>query len=220
MTKGILFDFDGVLTKRYESAYHFYQHIIGEISKKDIQSLEVEEMVQRCLIWDQYGICDKSYTMKNIKENWFPDMDVSYWKQYWYDHFGEYQIVSDDAYEVLSELKMNYKLGILSNGSSKSQHSKITSSGLEPLFDFVIVCGDYDIQKPDQRIFQIALDKLGTKAEDTYMVGDTFFSDISGAIRSGIKPIWYSHERRSVSDMDVPIVHNFKELKEYFLESK
>lgn len=220
MTKGILFDFDGVLTKRYESAYYLYQHIISELSGKDIHSLDVEEMVQRCLIWDQYGIYNKSFTMNNIKENWFDDMDVNYWKRYWYDNFDKYQIVSDDAYEVLNELKKEYKLGILSNGNSISQHNKIKHSGLKPLFDSVMVCGDYDIQKPDTRIFQLACEKLGTKCEDTFMVGDTFFSDISGAIRSGIKPVWYSFERKSVSDMNVPIVHNFKEVKEYFLGDK
>ncbi len=217
MTKGILFDFDGTLTKRYESAYHFYQHIISELSGKDIYSLDVEEMVQRCLIWDQYGIYNKSFTMHNIKENWFPEMDEVYWKKYWYDHFDEYQIVSDGVVEVLMQLKKEYKIGILSNGNSISQHNKITKSGIESLFDVVVVAGDYDIQKPDTRIFQIACEKLGTKCEDTYMIGDTFFSDISGAIRSGLKPIWYCYERRSVSDLNVPIVHDFKELRQYLL---
>lgn len=217
MTKGILFDFDGTLTKRYESAYHMYQHIITELSGKDIHSLDVEEMVQRSLIWDQYGIYNKSFTMNNIKENWFNDMDVYYWKQYWYDNFDQYQIVSDDVKEVLIELKKEYRLGILSNGNSNSQHNKITHSDLEPFFDAVIVAGDYEIQKPDIRIFQIACEKLGTKCEDTYMVGDTFFSDIIGAIRCGLKPIWYCYERRPVSDLDVPIVHNMIELKEYLV---
>ncbi len=217
MTKGILFDFDGTLTKRYESAYHLYQHIITELSGKDMHSIDVEEMVQRCLIWDQYGIYNKSFTMNNIKENWFHDMDIDYWKQYWYDNFDQYQIISDDVKEVLKELKKEYRLGILSNGNSVSQHNKITHSGLEPFFDIVVVAGDYEIQKPDKRIFQIACEKLGAKCEDTYMIGDTFFSDITGAIRSGLKPIWYCYERRPVSDLDVPIVHNMIELKQYLV---
>lgn len=221
MKKGILFDFDGTLTKRYESAYHFYQHIITEITKKDYFSLEVEEMVQRCLIWDQYGIYDKSFTLNNIKENWAPHMDVNYWKQYWYDHFDIFQITSDDVSETLTELKKEYALGILSNGNSVSQHKKISHSGLESLFDIVVVAGDYDIQKPDQRIFDIACEKLGTKQENTYMVGDTFFSDITGAMNAGLKPVWYCYERRPVSDFSVPIVHDFLELKQYFAgESK
>ncbi len=217
MTKGILFDFDGTLTKRYESAYHLYQHIITELSGKDMHSLDVEEMVQRCLIWDQYGIYNKSFTMNNIKEHFFSDMNVDEWKQYWYDNFDQYQIISDNVKEVLTELKKEYRLGILSNGNSISQHNKITHSGLESFFDAVVVAGDYEIQKPDIRIFQIACEKLETKCEDTYMVGDTYFSDITGAIRSGLKPIWYCYERKPVSDLDVPIVHNMIELQQLLL---
>lgn len=217
MKKGILFDFDGTLTKRYESAYHLYQHIITELSGKDMHSLDVEEMVQRCLIWDQYGIYNKSFTMNNIKEHFFFDMNVDEWKQYWYDNFDQYQIISDNVKEVLTELKKEYRLGILSNGNSVSQHNKITHSGLESFFDAIVVAGDYEIQKPDIRIFQIACEKLGTKCEDTYMIGDTYFSDITGAIRSSLKPIWYCYERRPVSDFDVPIVHNMIELQQLLL---
>ena len=55
MIKGIIFDYDGVLTKRYASAYHMYQWMICKLSNKDKTDLDVEEMVQRCMIWDEFG---------------------------------------------------------------------------------------------------------------------------------------------------------------------
>lgn len=217
LNKGILFDFDGVITKRYESAYHMYQWIIETLSGKNKDTIDVEEKVQRCLFWDQNGYCDKIYVMNKIKENYYSDMDCEYWKQQWYEHFDEFQIVSDDVRTVLLELKEKYKLGILSNGKEASQTKKIKSCGLDDCFDAVVVSGSYGIQKPDKRIFEIACKKLGCESEDTYMVGDTFFTDITGAIKAGLKPVWYAYERREVSDMDIPVVHNFKEVREYFL---
>lgn len=49
------------------------------------------------------------------------------------------------------------------------------------------------------------------------MVGDTFFTDLSGAMRIGMQPVWYCHERRPISDFYVPVVKDFKELEQYFL---
>ena len=49
------------------------------------------------------------------------------------------------------------------------------------------------------------------------MVGDTFFTDLSGAMRIGMQPVWYCHERRPISELNIPIVHDFKEVEQYFL---
>ena len=217
MIKGIIFDYDGVLTKRYVSAYHMYQWIICSITNKEKSDLDVEEMVQTCLIWDEFRHSDKKYVFDKMKEHWFHDLDVSYWRTYWYEHFDAFQIVSDDAFDVLNQLHKHYKLAILSNGFSHSQHKKISSLKLETFFDEVIVSGDYEMQKPDTRIFQIACDKLKLDPSEVAMVGDTFFTDLSGAMRIGMQPVWYCHERRPISDFYVPVVKDFKELEQYFL---
>lgn len=217
MIQGIIFDYDGVLTKRYVSAYHMYQWIICSITNKEKSDLDVEEMVQTCMIWDEFGHSDKKYVFDKMKEHWFHDLDVSYWRTYWYEHFDAFQIVSDDAFDVLNQLHKHYKLAILSNGFSHSQHKKISSLKLETFFDEVIVSGDYEIQKPDTRIFQIACDKLKLDSSEVAMVGDTFFTDLSGAMRIGMQPVWYCHERRPISDFSVPVVKDFKELEQYFL---
>ena len=217
MIQGIIFDYDGVLTKRYVSAYHMYQWIICSITNKEKSDLDVEEMVQTCMIWDEFGHSDKKNVFDKMKEHWFHDLDVSYWRTYWYEHFDAFQIVSDDAFDVLNQLHKHYKLAILSNGFSHSQHKKISSLKLETYFDEVIVSGDYEIQKPDTRIFQIACDKLKPDPSEVAMVGDTFFTDLSGAMRIGMQPVWYCHERRPISDFYVPVVKDFKELEQYFL---
>lgn len=174
MIRGILFDFDGVLTKRYVSAYHMYCWIVDSVQGDSVNSLLKEEIVQRCMLWDQFGYCDKSYVLENMKKNWFPEMNVTFWKNKWYEKFDTFQVLSDSVEEVLKELKKHYLLGVLSNGSSKSQHAKLHHTGLEKYFDCVIVSGDYGIDKPNPEIFQIACDKLGTKQNETAMVGDTF----------------------------------------------
>ena len=92
--------------------------------------------------------------------------------------------------EVLEQLKGKYKLGILSNGDSFSQHAKIKKTGFEGYFDAIIVTDDYGIDKPDPEIFAKMCELLDVKPEECVMIGDVFSSDILGAVRSGMTPIW------------------------------
>jgi putative hydrolase of the HAD superfamily len=45
-------------------------------------------------------------------------------------------------------------------------------------------------QKPNPRIFEEALRMNGLQAEDVVMIGDSWSSDIQGAINAGIDQIW------------------------------
>ncbi|MBS7390671.1 MAG: HAD family hydrolase [Fibrobacter sp.] len=53
--------------------------------------------------------------------------------------------------------------------------------GLLKILDAVIISGEVHVRKPDPEIFKIALERLGTKAEETLFVGDDPERDIRGA---------------------------------------
>lgn len=217
MIKGILFDYDGTLSCRYESAYHMYQFLLGEISNHTLSGLDLETKVQRCMMWDQFGTVNKMYVIENIRDSWFPDIDVKYWTDFWYADFDRFQLAMPGSKEVLKELKKKYRLGVLSNGDSASQHAKITYLGLDDMFDHVIVSGDFGIHKPDVRIFQKAAEIMELECSEIAMVGDTYFTDISGAIQAGMMPVWYCYEKRCATDTDVTIAENFEEIRKLFL---
>lgn len=58
----------------------------------------------------------------------------------------------DDVLLVLKTLQMSYTLGLLSNGNSYTERT-----GLPGIFHFVVFSQDHGIEKPDPRIFQIAM---------------------------------------------------------------
>ena len=64
------------------------------------------------------------------------------------------------------------------------------------LVDVVVVSGDEGMSKPDPRIFQIALDRLGVTAPQAVMVGDSWATDITGATRAGIRAVWFNPRAR------------------------
>ncbi len=54
-------------------------------------------------------------------------------------------------------------------------------------FDLVVDSGKVGIEKPDPRIFQVALDRFGVPASRALHLGDVFATDVLGARAAGIR---------------------------------
>ena len=82
------------------------------------------------------------------------------------------------------------KLGLITNGAKEPQRAKIDRFGLEPLFDSIVIEGEYGIGKPDRSVFEYSLGKLGANPQQTWMAGDNLYFDVGGAQELGIWGIW------------------------------
>jgi FMN phosphatase YigB (HAD superfamily) len=54
---------------------------------------------------------------------------------------------------------------------------------------FVVDSGLVAIEKPDPRIFELALRQAGVNAADAFYVGDVYPIDVAGAARVGMVPV-------------------------------
>jgi len=96
------------------------------------------------------------------------------------------------AAELLEALKSKVKIGIVSNNLLKEQLSKINNIGIASYLDEIVVSEEAGFIKPSPEIFQIVLNKLGCKAEESVMIGDSWETDIMGAKNAGIRAIWFN----------------------------
>lgn len=92
--------------------------------------------------------------------------------------------------ELLVRLKQQYKLVVITNGPTFSQHIKIETVNLHNYVDFVIVGGEEPHQKPHQSIFQKAMTVMNCNEDECIHVGDSYECDIVGANDAGIKSVW------------------------------
>ncbi len=107
----------------------------------------------------------------------------------------EQPILVADACEVLQSLAVrDYRIGIVSNGSSTSQRAKIRNSALRIWDAVTIVSGELDCQKPDPAIYQHALRQLGAVAEESWFVGDSAENDVLAPAALGLRPIWFQRQ--------------------------
>ena len=201
MVKAIIFDFDGTLSNRQANAYNLFKDYFKPFFK-DLSEMEYEAVLQDLLTDDCNGTINVKYRMApfiNKYSKYFSENDFDKFNEFYYEYMWKYCELKPETIDVLKKLKGKYKLAILSNGQSKSQHDKISHCNIDEYFDEIIVSGDYGINKPDPKIFEIMASKLGVKLEECVFVGDVFSSDIIGAIRSNMIPIWIepNYERPS-----------------------
>ena len=102
---------------------------------------------------------------------------------------------SDDEYaypeaeNILKELSERYKIGIIANQNPGSKE-RLKKLGLLKYIDLVIASAEEGVEKPDLRIFQLALERANCKPEEAVMVGDRIDNDIIPAKKIGMKTVW------------------------------
>ena len=95
-----------------------------------------------------------------------------------------------DVADCLGALRGGGKAtAILSNGAPPMLEAAVGSAGLAELLDHVLSVETVGIYKPDRRVYQLAVDTLGTAAERICFVSTNAW-DASGAAHFGFEVAW------------------------------
>lgn len=102
------------------------------------------------------------------------------------------------APELISALQGKAKLGIITNGFSAMQHTRLARAGWEQAFDTLVISEQVGVAKPDAAIFEHAFALMGNPPkEQILMVGDNPHSDILGGLNAGIDTCWLNSAGRA-----------------------
>ncbi|HEV7215534.1 MAG TPA: HAD family hydrolase [Chloroflexota bacterium] len=97
----------------------------------------------------------------------------------------------DDVLPTLDALRGRYRLGLLSNGNSHPERC-----GLPDRFSFVVFAQDHGYEKPDRRLFEVALAQAGCEPQELLHVGDSLANDVAGAQGAGVRSVWLNRDGR------------------------
>jgi len=127
----------------------------------------------------------------------------------------------EGAEELVHYLAKKYPLTVVTNGFVEVQYEKFDKSGLRDCSAHIVLSEEVGCQKPNPRIFEEALRMNGLQAEDVVMIGDSWNSDIQGAINAGIDQIWIrKNKEQGTKSQDTTeqtatyIVHSLSEVME------
>jgi len=218
--KAISFDADGTLWDFEKVMRHSLHQILRELEKLDsgaADMLDIEKMIKiRNEVADK--LKGKVTNLEDIRLEAFRqtlrdigrpnDALASHLNQVYLKHRFEDIKLFNDVLPALKALRGKYTLGILSNGNSYPERC-----GLEGMFQFVVFSQDCGVEKPNPRLFQIAVEKAGCSKQQLVHVGDSLQDDVMGAINVGIKCVWLNRKRVK-NNLDFKIGHEISSLLE------
>ena len=121
--------------------------------------------------------------------------------------------------EALDRLReAGYRLGVISNSDGRAEEA-LLAAGLRDYFELVIDSQLVGFEKPDPRIFHVALRRMGLGPAEALYVGDIYEVDVVGARRAGMEVVLLdplgNHAGR-----DVPTARTLAEVVEMVLKGK
>ena len=100
-----------------------------------------------------------------------------------------WRVMAPETPEVIEQLgRRGFTLGVISNADGRVP-AALQASGIAEHFTVVLDSHLVGVEKPDPRIFYLALEACGTSSHETVYVGDIYEIDVQGARGAGITPI-------------------------------
>jgi HAD superfamily hydrolase (TIGR01549 family) len=120
--------------------------------------------------------------------------------------------VPDDVVPALDALRATgLRLVVVSNANGRLRHL-FDRLDLTQWFDAVLDSHEWGVEKPDPRLFRIALQKSGADPSTTAHVGDLYHVDVVGARAAGIRHGVLLDAAGLYPDADCPRVASLSEL--------
>jgi YjjG family noncanonical pyrimidine nucleotidase len=159
---------------------------------------------------------------KNLIDHFSLDYSPKKLSEYYENKIVETFFWLEGAKKALFDLHKSYSIGIITNGLTKIQKSRLIISGISSISSCSLISEEIKIAKPDKRIFEIGLKKLNLHPHETLMIGDNLESDYQGAINAQMDFCWINAiEKPLPKDLRAPkyILPSIKYLSQNLQES-
>lgn len=198
LTKHLPFD-------EFFSHYRHYDYHFWELHHKGHISLD--EVRQKRLI----------HALKHFNQ----DISKEEADIYFHEFFNHliYLVKADEAVNsYLQELRKTHQIGIITNGKSSEQRSKLVKLHLHKVFEEreIFISEEMGFEKPQLEAFHIPLSQYGIEPVQAVFVGDSWTNDIVGAINAGMSAIWINPKGKKPPSEYKPlfVMDNIASLKE------
>ena len=192
---GTLWDFEGAMWRGLDAALREVRRINPEGTENlTVDYLDRAWVVERDRQWGT--ITDLVELRYDAMRRAFADIDTpdSHLANRATDAYVEERnrnnVPFDDVVPGLEGLHGSYTLGTLTNGSMRPERL-----GLENYFEFIVMSVEHGgIEKPDPRIFEIAVREARCDPHELLHVGDHIEYDVRGANDAGVRSVWLNRK--------------------------
>ena len=216
----ISFDVDGTLWDFETFTRQALRETIAELSTHDpraASTLTVDMMIDirdrtHADLWGTVNDLDaiREESMRRaLREVGRPnDALGSHLTRYYFQRRNQARTLFPDVRPALERLAPRYSLGLLSNGNSRAR-----VLGIEDLISFEVFSQDHDAtDKPDPRIFRIAMREARCEPRQLLHVGDSLENDAWGAFNAGAVPAWLDRDSTNPKSLPFAVIGSLSEL--------
>ena len=191
--RAVYFDLGGVIVRTEYQAPR--QHLAERLG------MEYEDLVKR--VFENESSRQASIGQLSEDEHWaavmrklrLPESETQAVRE----AFFAGDIVDYALLDFMRGLRKKYKVGLISNAWS-GLRPWIISRKFEDAFDAMIISAEVGVMKPDARIFQIALEKLGVSPSESVFLDD-FPENVVGARAIGMQAIHFIQPEQALEEL-------------------
>lgn len=175
----VLFDFDGTIMDTNNVILMSWQHTF-----RTLENREEDESILTATFGEP---------LEKTMMRFFPDIDaeksIEIYRSFQRENFSQLITVFPGMKELVMKLKAcGYRTGLVTSRLHSTAIEGLEKFDLKRYYDVIVTPEDTEKHKPDPAPVNIALEKLGSKAENAVMLGDTLF-DILCASNAGVKSV-------------------------------
>ncbi|EFM09654.1 HAD-superfamily hydrolase, subfamily IA, variant 3 [Paenibacillus curdlanolyticus YK9] len=123
---------------------------------------------------------------------------------------------NEEVNRLIAELKREYRVGALTNGSEEWQLDKLEAIGLGDAIpeETLFISGRIGHEKPTPEIYRHVLEAAYVEPDEVLVVGDSWTNDVAGPMQQGMKAIWLNKKQQQAPSEQPQPLAIIKELEE------
>lgn len=195
MIKAVIWDLGGVLLRTENYAPRQYladrfgvspddleQLVFSNVSGMSAQLGEISAEKHWQTIRRRFGLDDKG--LKDFRRDFFAG-----------------DILDRELIEYIRNLRVHYKIGLLSNAFSDLRNLLTDRLYIADVFDDLLISAEVGMVKPDKRIYLLSLERLGVLPEEVVFIDD-FMHNIDGARAMNLNAIHFQNPEQVIEDLE------------------
>ncbi len=166
----IIFDFGGVLYKTpNRQLISRWGKLLGFNENPEFIAM-IENPHESTLVRDIFlGAISEQEMWRQMAEEWHIKPGIL---NYLRRQMNSKRRLNKPLVDLLSDLQINYQTAILSNAGDQSRELMVNQLHLDRFVEEIIISAEEGLIKPDPKLYQLALDRLGASPPTTIFIDD------------------------------------------------
>jgi len=193
--EAVIFDLDDTLLDRTKTFLIYCEYLAEKYIMAEQRCKFVGYLVEQ----GNGGYRDSSIFYPNAVSHWNLPFSPNEMKNVWLDIICRLPVAEKGLLQALDYLSTKYRLGMITNGSSGTQNAKIDALNIRRYFQSIIISGEVDCKKPDEKIFMLSCRELNINPNCAVYIGDNYENDYLGAQQAGLRAVLKRKEDNMIS---------------------